>query len=178
MWPPRCARCSNTRVRRARPPLEYRLGAALALEAAATLPTISRLVLWEPVFDVDGYLRNLFRVNLTTQMVVHKKVVRAGEELMAAVEAGGLVSANGYNLARTFVNELRALRPAERLAAFTGRTLIVALPPTPLTESRAEVQRLTFRPIWKEPKNDMGTPQNLLATTAEWIDQTEGATPS
>lgn len=155
-----------------------RLGAALALEASATQPSISRLVLWEPVFDVDGYLRNLFRVNLTTQMVVHKKVVRPGEELMAAVEAGGLVSANGYNLARTFVNELRGLRPADRLSAFAGRTLIVALPSTPLPESKADVQRLTFRPIWKEPKNDMGTPQNLLATTADWIDQAEGATAS
>ncbi|MGE3509283.1 MAG: alpha/beta hydrolase [Vicinamibacterales bacterium] len=153
-----------------------RLGAALALEATAGEAAITRLVLWEPVLDVESYLRNLFRVNLTTQMVVHKKVVRSGDELVGDVEAGGLVSANGYNLAKTFVSELRPLKPADRLAAFQGPTLILALPPSPIPETRAEVQRLTFRPIWKEPKNDIGTPQNLLAATADWLDRPEGTT--
>ena len=95
-----------------------RLGAALALEAAAADPAVHRLALWEPVLDVDGYLRNLLRVNVTTQMVVHKKVMRNSEQLLADMASGGTVSVNGYKLSQGFVAGLQTLkagRTADRL---------------------------------------------------------------
>jgi len=149
-----------------------RLGAAFALEAAAADSSIVRLALWEPVLDVEGYVRHLFRVNVTTQMVIHKKVLRTTEQLVEDVAAGGLVSANGYKLGQSFVGELPRMHPAERLAAFHGESLIIALPSTRIPESRAEVRRKTFLPFWKEPKNDMTTPRELLMETAQWIDPT------
>ena len=150
--------------------LGERLGAAIALEAASQDPGIDTLMLWEPVLDVDAYLRNLVRINLTSQMVIHKQVVKTSEQLLEDVAAGGRVSANGYQLTKGFVTGLQSLRPIERLAAFRGTTVVMTTPAARLPESSAEVIRLAFAPFWKEPKMDMTLPLQLLTQSVDWID--------
>ena len=152
-----------------------RLGAALALEAAARDSAVTRMALWEPVVAIDPYVTNLVRVNLTSQMVIHKKVVRPTEELLEDLKRGGTVSANGYQLTSTLLDGLSMLRPAERLTSFGGSLLVVTGPATRLPESRAEVSKLTFLPFWKEPKADMTPPQAVLTLTADWLDRAAGA---
>ena len=149
-----------------------RLGGALALEAAAADPAVHRLALWEPVLDVDGYLRNLLRVNVTTQMVVHKKVMRNSEQLLADLASGGTVSVNGYKLSQGFVAGLRTLKAAGRLAASKIPSLVIALAGTRIPESSAAVRRRAFEPFWKEPKSDMTPPHSLLSEIADWVDPT------
>jgi alpha/beta superfamily hydrolase len=147
-----------------------RLGGTLALEAAARDPQIDCLALWEPVLDASGYARNLVRINLTMQMVMHKKVIRTTEQLMEDLAVGGRVSANGYNLTKSFLDSLEALRPAERLSQAGGRILVVATPVARLPESPAEVKRLQFAPFWKEPKADMTPPRALITDTVAWLE--------
>lgn len=147
-----------------------RLGAVIALEAASRDPQLDPLVLWEPVFDVDAYLSNLVRINLTSQMVIHKQVVKTSEQLLEDIAAGGRVSANGYQLTKNFVDGLRGLRPAERFAARQGTAVVMATRTARIPESAAEVIRLQFAPFWKEPRMDMSPPMELLTRTADWID--------
>jgi alpha/beta superfamily hydrolase len=147
-----------------------RLGATLALEAAARDPQIDCVVLWEPVLDGAGYARNLVRINLAMQMVMHKKVIRTTEQLMEDLAVGGRVSANGYNLTKPFLDSLEALRPAERLSQSGGRVLVVTTPAARLPESPAVVKRLQFAPFWKEPKADMTPPRALISDTVEWLE--------
>jgi pimeloyl-ACP methyl ester carboxylesterase len=147
-----------------------RLGATLALAAAATDPDVQRLALWEPVLDVEGYLRNLLRTNVTTQMVVHKKVMRNSEQLLADIASGGTVSVNGYKLSLGFVAGLGRLMAAERLTASQIPALIIALTGTRIPESSAELRRRVFAPFWKEPKSDVTPPQSLLNELVAWID--------
>jgi pimeloyl-ACP methyl ester carboxylesterase len=147
-----------------------RLGAALALEAASAAPAIRRLALWEPVLDVEGYVRNLLRVNVTTQMVVHKKVVRNSEQLLQDMAAGGTVSVNGYKLSQGFVAGLQILRAGERLSESNLPALLVVSAVMKIPDSKAEVRRRAFAPFWKEPKSDMTPPQLLLNEIADWVD--------
>jgi pimeloyl-ACP methyl ester carboxylesterase len=147
-----------------------RLGAALALEAAAAEPAIQRLALWEPVLDVEGYLRNLLRVNVTTQMVVHKKVLRNSDQLLQDIASGGTVSINGYKLAHGFVTGLQTLKADVRLTESAIPMLVIAAPAMKIPPSQAEVRRRTLPPFWKEPKSDMTPPQLLLKELAEWVD--------
>jgi pimeloyl-ACP methyl ester carboxylesterase len=146
-----------------------RLGAALALEAAAADPAITRLAFWEPVLDVDGYLRSLLRVNVTTQMVVHKKVMRNSEQLLQDMASGGTVSVNGYKLSHGFVTGLLGLKAGERLGVSSLPALLVASPVMKIPDSNAEVRRRTFAPFWKEPKSDMTPPQLLLKEITDWV---------
>jgi alpha/beta superfamily hydrolase len=147
-----------------------RLGAVIALEASSHDPRLETLVLWEPILDVEAYLRNLVRINLTSQMVIHKQVVKTSEQLLEEVAAGGRVSANGYHLTKDFVNGLLKLRPAERLMAFPGTALVMTTPVGRMPESAAEVVRFPFAPFWKEPKMDMTPPMELLTRTLDWLD--------
>lgn len=149
--------------------LGLRLGAALALEATAHDSGIGTLVLWEPVFEPDVYIQNLLRVNLTMQMVLHKKVLKEGEQLSADLAAGGRVNVNGYNLTHAFVNGLANLRPADRLSRFRGTAVIMCSPHARVPGSGAEVLRRQFPPFWKEPRADMTPPHVLIAGTKEWI---------
>ena len=150
--------------------LGLRLGATLALEAAAGPAQIDTLVLWEPVFDTAAYVQHLLRVNLTMQMVQHKQVVRDSDQLRADLAAGGRVSANGYNLTDAFVTGVSGLEPAARLAQFRGPVAIMATPATRVPGTGPEVMRHAIAPFWREPKTDMTPPTAFIAATADWID--------
>jgi alpha-beta hydrolase superfamily lysophospholipase len=147
-----------------------RLGGALALEAAAGDPAIRRIALWEPVLDVEGYVRNLLRVNVTTQMVVHKKVLRNSEQLLEDMAAGEMVSINGYKLSHGFVTGLQSLNAGERLTESKLPVLVIASAMMKIPDSRAEIRRRAFAPFWKEPKSDMTPPQLLLKELADWVE--------
>jgi alpha-beta hydrolase superfamily lysophospholipase len=147
-----------------------RLGGALALEAAAADPAVQRLALWEPVLDVEGYLRNLLRVHVASQMVVHKKVMRTSEQLLADIAGGGTVSINGYKHSRSLVAGLQRMTAGEWLTAVKIPAFVVALPGTKIPESGAEIRRQSFAPFWKEPRGDMTPPPSLLSEIAGWID--------
>jgi alpha/beta superfamily hydrolase len=151
--------------------LGLRLGASLAIEAAARDPRIERLVLWEPVFDLGAYTQHLLRVNLTMQMVIHRKVVRTGDQLLQDLSAGARVSANGYGLTHAFLNGLGRLRPSERLSDFRGAAVIMSTAPARVPKSGAEILSTQFAQFWKEPKADMTPPWALINDTVTWLDR-------
>ena len=147
-----------------------RLGASLALEAAARDRQINCLALWEPILDGSAYARNLLRINLAMQMVMYEKVLRTGDQLLEDLSAGVCVSANGYNLTRTLLDGLEALRPAERLQRVSGPALVITTTAMRLPESPADTRRLACPPFWREPKADMTPPRAIIAETVEWLD--------
>lgn len=151
--------------------LGLRLGASLAVEVASRSSHVERVILWEPVFDPAAYIQFLLRVNLTMQMVQHKKVVRDSDQLMQDMAAGGKVSANGYNLTHAFVTGVGELRTRERLAALRCPAVLFTLPSTRVPESQAEVLKKQFAPFWKEPKSEMTPPSTLIAETVDWLDR-------
>jgi alpha/beta superfamily hydrolase len=147
-----------------------RLGAACVLEFVRERPQYP-IVLIEPVLDTASYARNLLRVNLTTQMVIHGQVVQTSEQLLATLAAGGYVSANGYRLSHKFLDGLEHHRAAEQLTAFHGRALVVATPALRLPTSSAKITRQLFPPFWKEPKGDMTPPKAVIDAVASWLEQ-------
>src|SRR2546422_697995 len=82
------------------------LGGTLALRASANDPHGIGVALWEPVLDTAAYVQELLRVNISTQMMMFKKVVRNRAQLADAIAAGEKVSVNGFDLCRPFVEEL------------------------------------------------------------------------
>jgi alpha/beta superfamily hydrolase len=147
-----------------------RLGAACVLEYTRERPQ-HPIVLIEPVLDTSSYARNLLRVNLTTQMVIHGQVVQTSEQLLETLAAGGFVSANGYRLSHKFLDGLERHRAAEQLSGFHGRALVVATPVARIPTSSAEIVRTAFPPFWKEPKADMTPPRAVIEAVASWLDR-------
>lgn len=80
-----------------------RLGAVWAAMAAERIRSdVSRLVLWDPVFDVHKYLYNQLRGNLSEQTVMYGKVVENRDKLVEKISAGETVYVAGYEITKKF----------------------------------------------------------------------------
>jgi exosortase A-associated hydrolase 2 len=82
-----------------------RAGALIAARAAARIHA-ARLVAWCPVIRGDDHLQDLLRLNLTTQMAVHKKIQQDRPALMEALAAGQFVNIVGWTMGRALLNSL------------------------------------------------------------------------
>ena len=152
--------------------LGARLGAPIALLAAEQEPRIRRVVLWEPVVDADAYLQQLLRVNVSTQMVTHGRVLKERPELIADARAGRPVSVNGYQLSGVFIDALLAFDVQATLQRFDGEVLAVTLGPLdPRVASAPGVSAVRVRAaaLWKEPKIHTVETTPFLEPTVEWL---------
>ncbi|HET7217704.1 MAG TPA: alpha/beta fold hydrolase, partial [Vicinamibacterales bacterium] len=76
--------------------LGLRFGGLIASLAAEDAADVDRLILWSPVVDGSRYMQELLRVNLTTQLAIHKEVRQDRAALVAVMEQGGSVNVDGY----------------------------------------------------------------------------------
>jgi exosortase A-associated hydrolase 2 len=160
--------------------LGLRLGATLAARCAAGRPDVSALMLWAPLLDGEQYVKELLRVNLTTQMAVFKEIRADREALIAALGRGEPVNVDGYDLSPDMFNSLCALKMGA-LAPPTATTLIVqvermtdARPDARLQGLQASWPACTLavvqeEPFWKEIKAFYDSAPNLFRRSQEWL---------
>jgi len=117
-----------------------RFGATLAALTAENDPNITRLILWEPLVSGSGYLQELLRANLATQMATLKKIELDRKALTNMLAQGETVHVEGYGLTKELYDQMSAvdLLAGEKMSAvdlltgeksFQGRTLIVQIDP-------------------------------------------------
>jgi exosortase A-associated hydrolase 2 len=76
-----------------------RWGATIAaIWSRETNSEIDHLILWEPIENGRDYIMGELRMNLTTQLIVHKKVVEDRKALVKKLEFGEPVNVDGYHL--------------------------------------------------------------------------------
>ena len=84
-----------------------RAGALIAARAASRIGA-ARLVAWCPVIRGEDHVQDLLRLNLTTQMAVHKKIQQDRPALVDALTAGHLVNIVGWTMGRALLTSLTA----------------------------------------------------------------------
>lgn len=168
------AACTCLRQRTGQAPdlLGVRLGATIAILAAGGGLEVQSLVLWEPVVDTGQYLHMLLRVNVSTQMVTHGRVLKERPALIAAARAGEPVSINGFNVTGAFVDALLSVEVVPVAERLTVPMLMVASGPpdarlSALPSMRTE--RVPIVPFWKEPKVHVAGEPAFLMKTVEWF---------
>lgn len=107
--------------------LGLRYGASVALLAAAGSSAFGRLVLWDPVVDMEQYLLDQLRSNLTTQMVLYGKVITKREELVERIRAGEFVNIDGYDLGNPFFDAACATRLLDVAPTVTASVQIIEI---------------------------------------------------
>lgn len=160
-----------------------RFGATVASAVAERRSDVERLVLWAPLTDGRQYVKELLRINLTTQMTAYGKVLRDREALVAAMRAGDTVNVDGYEMSLAMHDELEAVtRPVA--PGFSGRCLVVNIDAAPEPRPRPELVALaaayrsaemtTVReaPFWKEIDEHYDVAPRLAETTVEWLRRT------
>jgi len=160
--------------------LGLRYGATLAVLAAAENPAIGRLVLWDPVIDMAQYLQDQLRSNLTTQMVLHGKVIANRDELVSRIRAGEFVNIDGYDLGNPFFDQGCAIRLFEAATRVRGPVQIIAIarasqaPRADLQAlaaafPEADMQRVEELQFWREIKQFARHSPALSAATRTWL---------
>lgn len=173
-----------------------RFGGAVALEACLEHRAADFLVLADPVLDAQAYFYKLLRSNLTSQLLIHDKVVRDRDHLVADLESGGSVNIDGYLLGSAFYRSVRDLNffedprvgpnlpptllleisaresgPAQRPARFAEKWAATPSPP--------ELRSVDLPILWEGQKTYCPHPAALFDAVAGWIPRAAGeAVPS
>lgn len=169
--------------------LGLRFGATLAAlfaeQAAGKYAQLrsAPLVLWEPVMDGANYFQELLRINLSTQLAVHGKVLENRDVLQSRIRAGGKVNVDGYEIGRDLFEscarpDLLDTSPKKH----TGPVLVMQIAPgaeakprddlTALAGSYAagSVTRAAEQPFWREIKPFYGRATHLQQATLQWLE--------
>ncbi len=88
-----------------------RLGATLAAAAAADLPHLKRLILWEPVLSGEDYFATSLRRILIKQMMTDGRSRNTRDEFLQRLRRGeGTVDYDGFEVTGALYQELCGLR--------------------------------------------------------------------
>ena len=160
--------------------LGLRFGATLAADVTEGREDVQKLVLWAPIANGQGYMQELLRINLTTQMTAYREVRDDRDALVATMRAGGTANVDGYELSLSMFEEASALQaPTSR--RFTGDCLIIDITrgavqaPGPEASrfsaayTNATVAVLREDPFWKEVERFYDGAPTLFARTLEWL---------
>jgi uncharacterized protein len=159
--------------------LGLRFGATIASLVAEDAPDLSRLILWSPVIDGARHIQELLRVNVMTQMAVFKEVRQDRSQLVAALERGGTVNVDGYELGRAMYQGISSVNLVSATHSFTAACLIVQIEPQPKPAKDLENLRDSYRqataafaqeqPFWKEIPRFYQEAPELFRVTDEWL---------
>lgn len=87
-----------------------RLGALLALDVAAVLPGVERVVLWQPVLAGDALVTQFLRADVVAQMLAQADARATTDALRKRLQSGEIVEVAGYALAPDLVAAIESLK--------------------------------------------------------------------
>lgn len=158
--------------------LGLRFGATIAARVAAASADLDQLILWAPVLDGAAYMKETLRINLSTQVAVHKEVVHDRDALVARMKDGGTTNIDGYELAWPFFSEASSLNLLADGPRHGGPCLIVdidragrrqdALARLAASYPAATLAAVQEDPFWKEIPAFYGAAPRLFAVTRDW----------
>jgi alpha/beta superfamily hydrolase len=85
------------------------------------------LIMWEPIVNTEKYFFDHLRSNVASQMLLDGKVSKNRQALVEELEAGAVVTVEGYNISGRFFVEARNNGLSRRQFEYDGKTLIVQI---------------------------------------------------
>jgi exosortase A-associated hydrolase 2 len=160
--------------------LGLRFGATLALLASGNRSEIGGLILWEPIINGLAYMREMLRINISTQASVYKEIRHNTEALIQMMKDGKTVNVDGYEMSLPLYEQCAAIDLLKQDYSFTGSALLVQIskkegnpsPPIKSLERRLENCETALaleEPFWKEIKRYYARADNLFRVTQDWI---------
>ena len=159
-----------------------RFGATLAALAADQNPMIRPLVLWEPVDKGAAHMKEMIRINLSTQTAVHKKIIYNTDALVSQMKSGASVNVDGYEIKYPLYEQISSIVLSGEKSDFSAPVLIVQINKRDgLGTKRADAVAARYdwaatldvveHFFWKEIKAYCTSADNLYTRTLDWIEQ-------
>ncbi len=164
--------------------LGLRLGATIAALSANENRSAGKLILWEPVINGTAYMREMLRINLSTQTAVYKKILHNTEALIQMMKNGATVNVDGYEMAWPLYEQVVRVDLLDGSNSSDVCALIVQIirkenKVSPAFEklgrkySNSRVAFSVEEPFWKEIRQYYSRAKNLYQTTLSWLAQDE-----
>ncbi len=159
--------------------LGLRLGAVVAARAASQKENIGKLVMWAPVFDGKEYIKELFRINFATQLIVYKRVRYTSKDLAEKMKFGETVNVDGYKLTYQLYNDISKVDLSSFPIPNDHAVLICKIKGSG-NLVKTEDRRQRFDPswtvlfaeeniFWKESKKLTNNARDLFQKTINWL---------
>jgi exosortase A-associated hydrolase 2 len=160
--------------------LGLRLGATVAALVEERTPGIGKLVLWDPVIDGSDYMREMLRINLSTQTAVYRKILHNTDALIQSMREGSTVNVDGYEMACPMYEQIAGVNLANMADQRITPVLIIQISRQD-TRVSPTMKRLRERypngtltvaveePFWKELRRFYSKAENLYEKTIRWL---------
>ncbi len=106
-----------------------RFGANVAICAEPKIPGTHKLILFEPIADPGGVLKEWLRANLTSQMAIHKKIIKNRNELITDLKNGDYVNIDGFVIGKDFWESFEKITPFKFESHFAGPVSFYSIVP-------------------------------------------------
>jgi len=108
----------------------FGVGANCAVTAEKFLrPNLEKMVLIEPIMDLTEYLKTKLRSNLSSQMVIYKKIVKNREALINEIKSDIPINIDGFLINKRLWESFESVSPLSVDSDFDGAVLIISFSP-------------------------------------------------
>jgi exosortase A-associated hydrolase 2 len=160
--------------------LGLRLGATLATLVSEEEESIDKLILWDPIINGSTYMKQMLRINISTQSTVYKEVRYNTEALIQQMKDGTTVNIDGYEISWTFFDQAQKIDLLRPKKVFEGISLIVQISKkngqinnnfVNLSKmySGCDLKLAVEEPFWKEIRSYYYKANNLFLITINWL---------
>jgi exosortase A-associated hydrolase 2 len=164
--------------------LGLRLGATIAALSTEKKGDAKKLILWEPIINGSSYMREMLRINLSTQTAVYKKILHNTDALVQMMKEGKTVNVDGYEMAWPLYEQIAKIDMLSMSNTCEGSVLIVhinrkdgsvipVLGKLKDKYSRSNIAVSVEEPFWKEIRQYYSRADSLFRITMNWLKENE-----
>jgi uncharacterized protein len=162
--------------------LGLRFGATLACLAAEKLEKLSCLVMWEPIVNGAKYMKEMLRINMSTQSAVYREIRTKTDLLVEKMKSGETVNIDGYEMGWAMYDQASCINLIVSKKKFSGRTFVVEINRKITSEglrlkqfvetfNAGQISEALEDPFWKEIRRYYGKAQNIYRVTIDWLEK-------
>ena len=161
--------------------LGLRLGATLALLASGNHEMVAGIAAWSPIIKGKEYIHTMLRVNLSKQMIVHKKILYNSDALIEKITLGELVNVDGYEISNSLFSEAINIDLVKEPKKTERPIFLVQISPSQKTEKQMQeflnsskhgkvhFKIVNEKKFWDPQKVLYSSCEELFSTTVNWI---------
>jgi hypothetical protein len=156
-------------------------GATLAMCAGLDPDlAVAAVIAWAPVLDGERYINDILRAHLTSQMVLHRKIIHDREALIAQILANQPVNIEGYEIGRELFSQMREVDVLSKLRGARRPLLVQQIAPAARVESQyapiesldnsaVQFEMVSELKFWTQQKSVFPTCDALFGKTTDWL---------
>lgn len=159
----------------------FRLGGVIAALAADNNDRIKNIILINPIVDIGKYINECIRGNLSSQVMLHNKVIKNTNELLKDIKQGKKVNYHGYEMTKSFYDEAMKINLVESIKKLNINIMNIEIKmrktnvknkTSPIENKNVQYRTISGIQCWKEAKYYNDKDDELNKEITLWLNET------